>query len=146
MAIRHEHGDRHFLRSAKQKDCPHEIRSDGYVRGSAPLEQPPLGEELFHAFAITVEPDDHFAINYQRCRRATVPLIHQLVQRHWVRLNIPGHVMNALMPKILFGCSAVGSTRLMEQNYFFHEAPLARNFNETLLCQYLLNGFSAEFE
>jgi len=81
------------------------------------LSSPASGEELFDACTIPIEPDHHFTIAHQRRRRAAVPLIHQFVEGRLVRFDVLGNVLNALVPKKLLGCRAVGSAGFMEQNY-----------------------------
>jgi hypothetical protein len=85
---------------------------------------PPSGrvQQLIDAIAIAIESDDRLAINYERTRRVAVSLIHQFVECSLGCLDIPGFELNAFLPKKLFGCSAVGSAGLMEQNHFFHNA------------------------
>ena len=79
-------------------------------------------EQLIDAIAIAIETDDRLAIDNERRRRAAVPLVHQFVERSLICLYILGFELNAFLPKKLFGCSAVGSAGLMEQNDFFHNA------------------------
>jgi hypothetical protein len=83
---------------------------------------PPSGRTQQLIDAIAIESDDRLAINYERSRRVAVSLIHQFVECSLVCLDIPGFELNAFLPKKLFGCSAVGSAGLMEQNHFFHNA------------------------